>query len=157
GWAEKITSNYLRDFIPKKTESPSETRSERVNLIILILMPLLLYLFFFCVPIAKGVAGPAYVLYCICYGIHLILRTERKYLQEPRTYYILLLIFLMSGAMSLFYTSDFISGLKTLKTQSGLVWIPVLIETVSSRDHVRRYLYAYVGGGTILSLIGIYE
>jgi O-antigen ligase len=155
--AEKIKIYYLYEIYKRFALFLKGIEKEDANLFILTFMSLLLYLFFFCVPIAKSIAGPVYVFYCLCYGVHLCLRSEKKYLQKPRLYYILLLVFLISGAMSLGYTPDLINGLKTLKTQAGMVWIPVLIESVSSRDRVRHYLYAYVLGGGILAALGIYE
>ena len=74
-----------------------------------------------------------------------------------RTYYILLLIYAAVMALSLTYTLDFENGLKRLKEHLGLIFIPILIESVSSRDHARRYLYAYAGGGTVLALIGMFQ
>jgi O-antigen ligase len=134
-----------------------QTKTERADRLVLFIMPLLLYVFFFCIPVAKIIAGPVYVSYCLLYGVHLYLRADKKYLQEPRLYYILLLLYLIAAALSLTYTPDFINGLKSLKTQVGLIMIPVLIETVSSRDRVRQYLYAYAFGGTILAFMIIYQ
>jgi O-antigen ligase len=133
------------------------TTSERIDVIVLACMPFVLYLFFFCIPFAKVLAGPAYVLYCLLYGIHLLLRKGRSYVQEPRAYYALLLLYLLFAASSLLYTPDIENGLKSLKTQVGLVLIPVLVETVSSRNRARLCLYAYAFGGTVLALITIYQ
>jgi len=154
--AAKINS-FLRG-IPTSADPPVlHTRAERADTIILILMPLLLYAFFFCIPIVKGVAGPVYVWYGLLYGVHLILRREKKYLQEPHLYYILLLVYIVLAALSLAYTSDIEKGLKILKTNVGLIMIPVLIETTSSSDRAKQYLYAYAGGGTVLAVIAIYQ
>jgi O-antigen ligase len=152
-----INAYWLHDVFSKTPPLSEGTRSERMDMFIVSLMPLLLYVFFFCMPILKGLAGPAYVSYCLCYGVHLYLRPEKKYLEKPRLYYVLLLIYLSTGALSLTYTPDFINGLKTLKTHCGLVFIPLLIETVSSRDRARHYLIAYALGGGILALMGIYQ
>ena len=144
--------------MPTSADPPVlHTRMESVDTIILILMPLFLYVFFFCIPIVKGVAGPVYVWYCLLYGVHLILRKEKKYIQEPHLYYILLLPYFILAALSLTYTSDIEKGLKILKTHVGLIMIPVLIETVSNSDRAKQYLYAYAGGGTVLAIIAIYQ
>lgn len=153
---EKI--NSLFRIVPTGTDSSVlQTRTERADRLVLFIMPLLLYVFFFCIPFAKVIAGPVYVLYCLLYGVHLYLRADKKYLQEPRLYYILLLLYLIAAALSLTYTTDFLNGLKSLKTQVGLIMIPVLIETVASRESVRQYLYSYALGGTVLAFMTIYQ
>ncbi|HUK99607.1 MAG TPA: hypothetical protein VLX29_01990, partial [Nitrospirota bacterium] len=68
---------------------------------ILAFMPLVLYPFMFCIPFAKGVAGPLYAAYYICFLVHLVLRKDKGYQHEVRIYYILLLVFALAMAISL--------------------------------------------------------
>ena len=154
---KKIKMTFTREANSAHAASMSVTRSQRVHMFILAFMPLVLYPFMFCIPFAKGVAGPLYAAYYICFLVHLVLRKDKGYQHEVRIYYILLLVFALAMAISLIYSSNIENGLKRLKEQLGLIFIPILIESVSSRDHARRSLYAYVGGGTILALIGIYQ
>ncbi len=121
--------------------------------------PVLFLVFLFTIPFAKVVASTAYGAIIILFAIQFFLLKNGKigYLKEAQTYYLLLLAYLVIMLVSLVESPDIVNGLIRIKKLAKVVIIFILIQSITSGAMARRYLYAFIAGGTVLSLLTLYQ
>lgn len=119
--------------------------------------PILIFILFFANPIAKSVASVASSLCIIIFLLRIWVQKGIDYQKKAKTYYTIIFFYLAALAVSVIYSPDFADGIQRFFSQTKILLLLVLIEAVSSHVDVRKYLYAGAAGGTVLSLITIYE
>ncbi len=117
--------------------------------------PALFILFAFSVPFIKFTAVGSMVLLLAFFPLQILLGGRLH--RVNRWYALSVLQYLFIIALSLTYTYNMDFGSRAIRFCSIALVSVILVEKLPSRDMPRRILHAYIAGGTLLSLIIIYE
>ncbi len=136
----------------------TETKRQKLTVLITSVFPVALFILFLTNSFTKVVASIAFSLCLLLFIIRLFLLKDVVVQQKAKHYYLLMLIYFVAMALSLIYTPDLGDGLMRFQGQTTkLIMAMILIETIASAGEARKYLFAAVAGGTILSLIIIFQ
>lgn len=120
--------------------------------------PFVLAAFIAATSFAKAVASIAHSVCIILFILVLALRRDHGWVTKARTYYRIILAYCALLVLSLLYSADAAAGAPEVWRQVTRLTTPVMIiEMVSREKDARRYLYAFIAGGTLLAGIGIFE
>ncbi len=136
----------------------TEINKQRMNTFVVSAFPVLLFILFFTNSFAKVVASVASSLCLLLFLFRLFVLKNAAFQKKARNYYIIMLLYFAALAISLLYTPDLADGVQRFQGQiTKLLMAVILIETVSSAVDARKLLYADLAGGTVLSIMVIYQ
>lgn len=115
-------------------------------------------IFIVATPFAKVVASVAHSLCIILFLLHVIPARDHRWVSEARTYYRVVIAYCAIVTIGVLYSPEPMNGATEAWKQFTRLMTPIiLIELVSRGQMAKKYLYAFVAGGTVLALIGIFE
>lgn len=135
----------------------SEIKKQKLDVFVASALSILIYISFFTNAFAKVIASIAYSLCFLFFIIRLFVLKKAMYRNGARSYYLVLLVYFAALAISLIYTPDLGDGILRFQGQTKLLMALILIETVTSAADARKYLYAGMAGGTVLSIMILYQ
>ena len=121
-------------------------------------LPYALGLFILTTPFSKITASVASSICIIFFVLHRFLARERRWVGRAGTYYGIIVAYCAVFTLGVIYSPDRANGVHEAWRQITRLMTPIILIEAVSREHLaKRYLYAFVAGGAILSGIGIFE
>jgi O-antigen ligase len=131
---------------------------QKLNAFVASAIPAVILIMFFTNASAKVVASVACSLFLFLFMVRVLVLRDVVFQNKAKNYYIFLLIYILAMALSLIYSPDLGDGLMRFQGQvTKLMIAVVLIETVASAAEARKYLYAGIAGGLVLSVMIVYQ